>query len=140
MHEVTISSSSALVGCHPHNGNARNSQGHTSSSIVCHYCHKPGYMKMEYRKWLRNRGNSSANVASTLEAFSKSIMVSTDEFAKFSQYQESLKHSSSSVTSIVDSGNTTTYLLSSSSKWVIDSGATHHMIGSYDEEGYWYEA
>ncbi|KAK1378832.1 hypothetical protein POM88_025576 [Heracleum sosnowskyi] len=49
---------------------------------------------------------------------------------------ESLK-SSSSVSVIVDSGKSNACLISSSSKWVINSGATDHIIGPYDEEGYW---
>ena len=54
-------------------------------------------------------------------------MVSADEFAKFSQYQESLKKSTL-VTALAETGKTC--LISSSNKWVIDSGATNHMTGN----------
>ncbi|XP_048235569.1 uncharacterized protein LOC125371152 [Ricinus communis] len=61
-------------------------------------------------------------------------MVSADEYDKFSQYQKTLRSPSQPITAIADSGNPSQCLLSSSSKWVIDSGATDHMTGSYDEE------
>ena len=54
-------------------------------------------------------------------------MVSADEFAKFSQYQESLKISTP-VTTLAETCKTC--LISSSNKWVIDSGATNHMTGN----------
>ncbi|XP_019184263.1 PREDICTED: uncharacterized protein LOC109179154 [Ipomoea nil] len=130
MPEATIPSNNALVGCHPRSGNGKNSQGYTSGGIVYHYFHKPSHIKRDCRRWLRERGNPIANAASTIEASSKMITLSADEFAKFSQYQESLKRSSSSVTAVADSGNATTCLLSSSSKWVIDLGAMDHMTGN----------
>ncbi|KAJ9180876.1 hypothetical protein P3X46_009068, partial [Hevea brasiliensis] len=52
------------------------------------------------------------------------------DFAQFSQYQASLKPTSSPITAIAESGKSTTCLVSSSSKWVIDSGATDHMTGN----------
>jgi len=57
-------------------------------------------------------------------------MVSADEYAKFSQHQETLSSPSQPITAIADSGNPSQCLLSSSSKWVIDSGATDHMAGN----------
>jgi len=57
----------------------------------------------------------------------KRTLVSAEEFAKFSQYQK-LQKESISVTTLVESGKT--YLISSSNKWVIDSGATDHMTGN----------
>ena len=51
-------------------------------------------------------------------------MVSVDEFAKFSQYQESLKKSTL-VTALAETGKTC--LISPSNKWVIDSGVIDHM-------------
>ncbi len=105
---------------------------------MCHYCHQPGHMKRDCRKLKyknqhqphSNHYQPSANLASTHETSDKSVLVSADEFAKFSQYQESLKHSSSPITAIADSGKSNTCLVSSSSKWVIDSGATDHMTGN----------
>ena len=46
-------------------------------------------------------------------------------------YQDSLRSSSTSITAIVESGNLNKCLVSSSSsEWVIDSGATDHMTGN----------
>ncbi|RVW70500.1 hypothetical protein CK203_056154 [Vitis vinifera] len=78
-----------------------------------------------------NQRNQIANVATASSTSSsssdKTVMVLADGFAKFSQYQESLKISTS-VTALVETGKTC--LISSSNKWVIDSGATNHMIGN----------
>ena len=57
----------------------------------------------------------------------KTILVSADEFAEFSQYRESLKEFTS-VTTLVDSRKAC--LASSSNNWVIDSGATDHRMGN----------
>ncbi|XP_019153533.1 PREDICTED: uncharacterized protein LOC109150012 [Ipomoea nil] len=113
MLEAAIPSNNDLVGRHPRSGNGKNSQGYTFGGIVCHYCHKPGHIKRDCRRWLRERGNLTANTASTTEASSKLITVSADEFAKFSEYQESLKRSSSSVTVIADSDGSTSHALGS---------------------------
>ncbi|KAL5838389.1 hypothetical protein ACOSQ3_015558 [Xanthoceras sorbifolium] len=103
-----------------------------SGGIVCHYCHKPGHMKRDCRKLqYKNQKAHSAHVASTNDHYEKSVFISADEFAKFSQYQKSLKYSSPSVTAIADSGKPNACFLSSSSKWVIDSGATDYMTGNY---------
>ena len=58
------------------------------------------------------------------------VRVPADEYAKFVEYQESLRTSKPSVAAIAESGNPSACLLSSSSKWVIDSGATDHMTGN----------
>ncbi|RVX07978.1 hypothetical protein CK203_014828 [Vitis vinifera] len=75
--------------------------------------------------------NIIANVPTASSTFSsysdKTIMVSADEFAKFSQYQESLKISTP-VTTLAEIGKTC--LIFSSNKWVIDSGAIDHMTGN----------
>ncbi|KAA0064014.1 gag-pol polyprotein [Cucumis melo var. makuwa] len=78
------------------------------------------------------------NIASTCDIPEASVTISTDEYAKFQNYQDSLQASSSStpVASTVAPGNTKC-LLTSSTKWVIDSGAITHMTGSCDEEDYW---
>ena len=57
----------------------------------------------------------------------KTILVSANEYAKFSQFQKSLKEPIS-VTTFAESRKTC--LFSSSNKWVIDSGATNHMTGN----------
>ncbi|KAK6118704.1 hypothetical protein DH2020_047561 [Rehmannia glutinosa] len=117
----------------PQNVGAR---GLDLSHIICRYCHGPGHFKECPKLQRKNRFNHSAHIASA-NAPPDSVLISADDYAKFSQYQESLKSSSASITAIADSGKPQICLLSSSSKWVIDSGATDHMTGSYDEEDYW---
>ncbi|RVW83295.1 hypothetical protein CK203_039640 [Vitis vinifera] len=50
------------------------------------------------------------------------------EFAKYSQYQEALK-ASTPVSALAESGKTC--LVSSSNKWIIDSGVTDHMTSNH---------
>ncbi|XP_062104310.1 uncharacterized protein LOC133815489 [Humulus lupulus] len=72
--------------------------------------------------------NPSGNKGGSSQEFDTRTLDLEALFATiFSKYQESLKSSSPSITAIVDSGKTNVCLLSSSSKWVIDSGATNHM-------------
>ncbi|RVW46070.1 hypothetical protein CK203_068645 [Vitis vinifera] len=95
------------------------SYNNDSSNIVCYYYHELGHAK-KYCKKLQNRNkrNQIANVATTSSTFSsssdKTVMVSVDEFAKFSQYQESLKKSTL-VTALAETGKTC--LISPSNKW-----------------------
>jgi hypothetical protein len=98
---------------------------------VCHYCHKPEHMKRDCRR-LQNKTQKthSANIVSANDTSEKSVLISADEFVKFSQYQKSLKSSYTHVPTIFESGKPNTCLISSSSKWVIDSGATNHMTGN----------
>jgi len=102
-----------------------------SGGIVYHYCHKPGHMKRDCRR-LQNKTQKthSAHIASTNDTSEKSFLISADEFVKFSQYQESLKSSSTHIPTIVESSKSNTCLISSSSKWVIDSSATDHVTGN----------
>ena len=76
-----------------------------SSGVVCHYCHNLGHVRRDYRK-LQNRNR------------------------RFPYVHESLKGVSTHNTMLVESGKPNTCLISSSSKWVIDSGATYHMTGN----------
>ncbi|WRX19899.1 Reverse transcriptase [Theobroma cacao] len=105
------------------------SRNQESGGIVCYYCHESGHTKRFCRK-LHNksqRGQSANVAASNTSSSDKTILVSTDEFAQFSQYQESLKSTTSPITAIAESSNSTTCLISSSSKWIIDFGALDHM-------------
>ncbi|KAH0674521.1 hypothetical protein KY284_025608 [Solanum tuberosum] len=63
----------------------------------------------------------------------KMVLVSAKEFAKFSQYQKSLKESTS-VNAFTESDKTC--LITSSNKWVIDSGAANHMTGHVSDDLY----
>ena len=98
---------------------------------MCHYCHKPEHMKRDCRRLQKKTQKThSANIVSANDTSEKSVLISADEFVKFSQYQESLKSSYTHVHIIFESGKPNTCLISSSSKWVIDSGATNHMTGN----------
>ncbi|KAG8661786.1 hypothetical protein MANES_01G039012v8 [Manihot esculenta] len=109
-----------------------------SGGIICYYCREPGHTKKTCQK-LQNKNQRTQMAHMAVDAPSdKGILISEDEYAQFTQYQASLKSSnSSSITAIAESGNSTACLVSSSSKWVIDSGATDHMSGSFDEADYW---
>ncbi|RVX16304.1 Retrovirus-related Pol polyprotein from transposon RE1 [Vitis vinifera] len=54
--------------------------------------------------------------------------MTAEEFAKYSQYQEALK-ASTPVSALAELGKTC--LVSSSNKWIIDSGATDHMTSNH---------
>lgn len=66
-------------------------------------------------------------VVASISLSDKMILVSIKEFDKFNQYQKSLKESTC-VNSFARSDKAC--LISSSNKWVIDSGATNHMTGN----------
>ena len=76
-----------------------------SGGVVCHYFHIPGHIRRDCRK-LQNKNR------------------------KFPYAHESLKGVSTPSTMLARSGKPNTYLISSSSKWVIDSGDTDHMTGN----------
>ena len=78
-----------------------------SRGVVCHYCHNPGHVLQNCRK-LQNKNRRFQSV----------------------HHQQSLQSVSPSINTLIESGKTTTYFISSSSTWVIDSGATDHMTGN----------
>ncbi|KAL4032882.1 hypothetical protein IC575_005965 [Cucumis melo] len=103
------------------------------TKIVCNYCHKSGHIKHDCRKLLYKNSQQSqhAQIASTCDIPEASVTISADEYTKFQNYQDPLQASSSStpIASTVAPGNTKC-LLTSSTKWVIDSSATTHMTGN----------
>ncbi|GMJ03787.1 hypothetical protein HRI_004047900 [Hibiscus trionum] len=111
-------------------------RGPDHSVVICHYCHKPGHTKRDCQK-LQFKKTSSAHVASSIDTSSSAVTISADEYAKLLHLQDTVKHPSGHVSALVESGKSNTCLVSTSSKWVIDSGATDHMTGSFDEEDYW---
>ena len=86
-------------------------------------------MIRDCKKWQsRNWRFLSTHVASTNEASDQSVQFTAEELARFHLYEESLKSTSTPITTIVESGNSNECLVSSSSsEWVIDSRATYHM-------------
>ena len=79
----------------------------------------------------RNQKFHYAHIASTTEASDQSVQFSTVELARFQLYQDSLRSPSTSIIAIAESGNPNKCLISSSSsEWVIDSGATDHMTSN----------
>ena len=74
---------------------------------MCHYCHNPRHVRRNCRK-LQNKNRRFQYVP----------------------FQKSLKSAYTSITILVESGKTNTCFISSSSTWVIDSGATDHITGN----------
>ena len=133
--------SSALVGRnigeskkqqYRNSGPSSNSGGTSSEGVVCYYCHKPGHVIRDCKKrQSRNQRLQSTHVASTNEASDQLVQFTAEELARFHLYQESLKSPSTPIIVIAESSNPNKCLVSSSSsEWVIDSGATDHMTGN----------
>ena len=79
----------------------------------------------------RNKKFQPAHIASTTEASDQSVQFSAAELARFQLYQDSLRSPSTPIIAIAESGSPNKCpVSSSSSKWVIDSGATNHMAGN----------
>ena len=79
-----------------------------SKGVMCHYCHNSRHVSQNCRK-----------------------LQSKYQIFQFVYYQKSLKSTSISTTTLVESGKMNTCLISSSSIWVIDSRAIDHMIGNF---------
>ncbi|XP_075076753.1 uncharacterized protein LOC142163374 [Nicotiana tabacum] len=110
--------SGALLSCvqknrsHSNRNRSSDSRDLKQGEVECFYCHELGHT-IRYCVKLQNKNKRSqyANIA-TSETISPS------------------QSSSPPINTIPESGKTTKCLLSSSSKCVIDSGATDHMTGS----------
>nr|XP_016479938.1 PREDICTED: uncharacterized protein LOC107801166 [Nicotiana tabacum] len=97
---------------HSNRNRSSDSRDLKQGEVECFYCHELGHT-IRYCVKLQNKNKRSqyANIA-TSETISPS------------------QTSSPPINTISESGKTTKCLLSSSSKWVIDYGATDHMTGS----------
>ena len=106
-------------------GSALKPPGQSSRGVVCYYCHKSGHTRQEYRKLLnRNRRFQSTHIASASNTLKQSIVLYVDEYAKL------LKPASTPTIALAKSSKPDMCLMSSSSNWVIDFGATYHNIGN----------
>ena len=112
-----------------HSDKNTSNHGQEQGEIVCHYCHKPGHIKRDCRK-LQYKKAHSAHIASSCATSDKHVTISADEYARLTQFQETVKQPSGHVTAPVETGKPNACLVSSSPKWVIDSGATDHMTGN----------
>ncbi|XP_071912390.1 uncharacterized protein [Coffea arabica] len=100
-----------------------NSQSVQSSSALSGHM-KPDCKRLQYR----SQRTQSAHIASINDAINHDnfVTISADEFAKFSQYQESLKSSSTHVTIIADHTSVSTISLANRSKSrVLGSGSVN---------------
>ena len=79
-----------------------------SRGVVCYYCHNLRHVRRKCRR-----------------------LQSKNRRFQSSQYQKSRKFASTSITTLVESSKTNTSFISSSSTWVIDSGATDHMTSNF---------
>ncbi|CAH9095118.1 unnamed protein product [Cuscuta europaea] len=112
--------SNAFVGqvpTFPNGGEKWPRTGPIGKGVVCNYCKKPGHLIKDCRKLkFKNQGNQVAHIASVTQPSNGSIIMSSEEYAKFLGYQEALKHSSTPISVVANSGNPNTCLVSSSSK------------------------
>ena len=74
---------------------------------MCHYYHNPEHVRQHCRK-LHNKNRRFQSI----------------------HHQKSLQSAFTFINTLVESSKTNTCFISSSSTWVIDSGATDHMIGN----------
>ena len=137
---VSAQTSSALVGQtieskrqrNRNSGPGGNTRGPGSGGVVCYYCHKPGHVIQDCKKrQTRNQKFQSAHIASTIKASDQSVQFLAAESARFQLFQDSLRSPSTSITTIIELGNSNKCLVSFlSSEWVIDFGATDYMTGN----------
>ncbi|XP_071900889.1 uncharacterized protein [Coffea arabica] len=137
----SVQSSSALVGLgkqqYKGGGKGIDTRGQNAEVVVCYYYQKSGHMKRDCKKLqYRNQRTQSAHIASTNDAINheKSVTISANEFAKFFQYQESLKFSSTPVTAIAESGNSSLFFTfqshTSASTVTLADGSKSRIFGS----------
>ncbi|XP_058000287.1 uncharacterized protein LOC131178725 [Hevea brasiliensis] len=98
-----------ITGNRSNQRNGEASSNKDSRGVICYYCHEPSHTKYNCPQLQRkNQRSQMANMAaenSTVSSSEKTILVSAEDFAQFSQYQASLKPTSSPVTAIAESGS-----------------------------------
>ncbi|KAJ9544458.1 hypothetical protein OSB04_024165 [Centaurea solstitialis] len=95
-----------------------------SDVVECYYCHELGHTKRTCKKLLaRYPRGSSAHVA---YASDDTVTIPAEEYARLL----GTEHSTAPTAAFAETGNSSTCLLSSASKWVIDLGASDHMTGN----------
>ncbi|XP_057991220.1 uncharacterized protein LOC131173228 isoform X2 [Hevea brasiliensis] len=98
-----------ITGNRSNQRNGEASSNQDSRGVICYYCHEPGHTKYNCPQLQKkNQRSQMANMAaenSTVSSSEKTILVSAEDFAQFSQYQASLKPTSSPVTAIAESGS-----------------------------------
>ncbi|KAH0688856.1 hypothetical protein KY289_016214 [Solanum tuberosum] len=117
------------AGVWNNNKEGNNEAGRWNNDNTCRYCKEPGHIRRNCKK-LQNRNQQTQTTAAAISSSPSTVTISADEYARLTKYQESMP-----APALTKSGNK--YLISSSSNWIIDSGDTYHMIGSYDEANYW---
>ncbi|KAJ9542741.1 LOW QUALITY PROTEIN: hypothetical protein OSB04_029247 [Centaurea solstitialis] len=111
-----------------HNNRTTDPRGFNSDSshVECYYCHEMGHTKFNCQKRLaRNQRLSSAHSATTLK---NTAVEPKDEQAHYQS--RGVENPTTSTAAFAETGNSGKCLVSSSSKWVIDSGASDHMTGN----------
>ncbi|KAH0685468.1 hypothetical protein KY290_016738 [Solanum tuberosum] len=111
------------------NKEGNNDAGRWNNDNTCRYYKEPGHIRRNCKK-LQNRNQQTQTITAATSSLPSTVTISADEYARLTKYQESMP-----APALNESGNK--YLISSSSNWIIDSGAIYHMTGSYDEANYW---
>ncbi|CAA0822624.1 Unknown protein [Striga hermonthica] len=104
-------------------GSNRGSRNPKSDQVECYYCHELGHTKYSCPLLeKKNQKGPSAHVVSS----SDMVTISAEEYSRLTATEKP----SSSAAVFADTGNSATCLISKGTRWVIDSGASDHMIGN----------
>ncbi|GKC31170.1 retrovirus-related pol polyprotein from transposon TNT 1-94, partial [Tanacetum coccineum] len=98
-----------------HNDRVVDSGGSSYDNIECYYCHEMGHTTHTCKKLLAKKKGSTANIASSTYDDTVTILAK-----KYVRLKGSVNYTN-------EIGNTTNCLLSSSTRWIIDSGGSDNM-------------